>query len=297
VTLDRGDHPEAERLAEYVDGLLEVEARRELERHFADCADCRAVVMETMAFLDGNPADATGAPTVVPFRSRSWVRGLAAGLGVAAAITLAIRVAPPEGLFGRRGVRPEFQALVAAVSGEQTRLVEGRLTGGFTYAPPPSPTRARSEPRTQNLGLLAAVEARKSAAAADPTGENLHALGVAQLLLGQYDEALETFARAVPLLSRNAPLQSDIASAYLARAETGVNRADAEHAMAAADAALAIEPRFPPALFNRALAAERTTSPALSAAAWSAFIDAEADQRWKDEAQQHLLALVPRSTS
>jgi tetratricopeptide (TPR) repeat protein len=297
VTLDRGDHPEAERLAEYVDGLLEVDARRELELHFADCADCRAVVLETMAFVHGNPAEGRGAPTVVPFRSRPWVRGLAAGLGVAAAIALAIRVAPREGLFGPRGVRPEFQALVAAVAADQTRLVEGRLTGGFTYAPPPSPTRARSEARTQNLGLLAAVEARKRAAAADPTGENLHALGVAQLLLGQYDEALETLASAVPLLSRNAPLQSDIASAYLARAATGGHRGDAENAMAAADAALTIEPRFPPALFNRALAVERISSPALAAAAWSAFLGAEADQQWKDEAQRHLLALVPRSTS
>ena len=297
MTLDRGDHPEAERLAEYVDGLLEVDARRELELHFADCADCRSVVTETMAFLGGNAADAADAPRVVPFRSRPWLRGLAAGLGVAAAIALAIRLAPPEGLFGPRGVRPELQALVAAVAVEQTRLVEGRLTGGFPYAPPPSPTRARSEPRTQNLGLLAAVEARKSAAAADPTGDNLHALGVAQLLLGQYDEALETLARAVPLLSRNVQLQSDIASAYLARAATGVNRGDAEHAMAAADAALAIEPRFPSALFNRALAAERITSPALAAAAWSAFIGAEADQQWKDEAQRHLLALLPRATS
>jgi tetratricopeptide (TPR) repeat protein len=297
VTLDRGAHPESERLAEYVDGLLEVDARQELELHFADCADCRAVVIETMAFLHGNKADGTAAATVVPFRSRPWVRGLAAGLGVAAAIALAIRVAPPGRLFGPRGVRPEFQALVAAVAGDQTRLVEGRLTGGFTYAPPPSPTRARSEPGTQNLGLLAAAEARKRAAAADPTGENLHALGVAQLLLGQYDEALETLASAVPLLSMNARLQSDIASAYLARAATGRNRGDAENAMAAADAALAIEPRFPPALFNRALAIERISSPALAAAAWSAFIGAETDQQWKDEAQRHLLALGPRSTS
>jgi tetratricopeptide (TPR) repeat protein len=297
VTLDRTDHPEAERLAEYADGLLEVDACRALELHFADCADCRTVVMETMAFLDGNRADATGAPKIIPFRSRRWVRGLAAGLGVAAAITLAVRIAPQGRLFGPGGVRPEFQALVAAVAGDPTRPVEGRVTGGFAYAPPPSPTRAPIRTRTENLGLLAAVEARKSAAAADPSGENLHALGVAQLLLGQHDAALETFSKAIPLLPRSASLQSDIASAYLARVSTGLNREDGEKAMAAADAALALEPHFLPALFNRALAAEQIASPALAAAAWSAFIGAEADSAWKDEAQRHLLALLPRSAS
>jgi tetratricopeptide (TPR) repeat protein len=206
-------------------------------------------------------------------------------------------VTAPERLFGPPTIRPELQALVAAVAADPARPIEGRVTGGFAYAPPPSATRARSSARARNLGLLAAVEARRSAAAAAPTGENLHALAVAQLLLGEYDNALETFARAAPLLSRNARLQSDIASAYLARAATGLNRGDAEKAMAAADAALAIEPQLPPALFNRALAAEQIMSPALAAAAWSAFIGAEVDQQWKDEAQRHLVALLPRSAS
>ena len=296
MTLDHARHPDAERLAEYADGVLEADGRRELERHFADCADCRAVVMETMAFLDGQALDRGSAPVVIRFRSR-WVKGLVAGLGVAAAIALAIRVAAPERLFAPSTVRPEYEALAAALAGDPTRPVEGRVTGGFAYAQPPSPTRARANARPRNLGLLAAVQARTSAAAADPTGENLHALGVAQLLLGQYDEALDTLARAVPLLSKDASLQSDIASAYLARGAIGANRGDAEKAMTAADAALAIEPRFLPALFNRALAAEQTLSPDQAAAAWHAFIDAEQDQQWKDEAQRHLLALRSRSAS
>src|SRR5678816_605631 len=110
-------HPEAERLAEYADGVLDAASRAEVDRHLADCADCRAVVMETMAFLDGNPAiPASAAPKVVPFRPRRWAQGTAVGLAAAAALLLGIRVARPDwvsGLFGPRGDRPELQELIA----------------------------------------------------------------------------------------------------------------------------------------------------------------------------------------
>lgn len=57
MALDDRRHPDAERLAEYAEGTLEVDARAEVERHLADCAACRAVVMETAAFLEINPAE------------------------------------------------------------------------------------------------------------------------------------------------------------------------------------------------------------------------------------------------
>jgi anti-sigma factor RsiW len=89
-------HPEAERLAEYADGVLDAASRAEVDQHLADCADCRAVVMETMAFLDSNLAiPASEARKVVPFRPRPWVRGVTVGLAAAAALLLAIRVARP----------------------------------------------------------------------------------------------------------------------------------------------------------------------------------------------------------
>ena len=70
------------------------EARAAIERHLADCADCRAVVMETMAFLGGQPrhrrrdARAHGRSPSVPFRATRWVTGVAAGLAAAAALVL-----------------------------------------------------------------------------------------------------------------------------------------------------------------------------------------------------------------
>jgi tetratricopeptide (TPR) repeat protein len=302
MALEDGRHPEAERLAEYADGVLDAGARGAVEQHLADCADCRAVVMETMAFLESNlaiPASATP-PIVVPFRARRWVRGVAIGLAAAATLVLAIRVAQPQwvdGLFGPRGDRPELQELIAAVANEPTRPVEGRLSGGFNYAPPPMVVRGGVNPGLENLGLVAAVAARRSAVDANPSGENLHALGVAQVLAGKPDEALATFADAARLLPRNAPLQSDVSTAYLATANARPDREAAEKALAAADLALTIEPGLVAALFNRALAAERIASPTVAADAWKAFISAESDRNWKDEAQKHLAALLPRPVS
>ena len=52
MELDDLRHPDAERLAEYADGVLTAEARTDVEHHLSRCAECRAVVMETTAFLE-----------------------------------------------------------------------------------------------------------------------------------------------------------------------------------------------------------------------------------------------------
>ena len=80
MALEDRRHPDAERLAEYADGVLDAEARAAVEQHLADCAECRAIVMETMAFLDGNPAIAASTPPrVIPFATRRRVTAAAVG--------------------------------------------------------------------------------------------------------------------------------------------------------------------------------------------------------------------------
>lgn len=44
-------HPEAECLAEHIDGLSSEEASARVLHHLAGCAECRIVVSETVAFL------------------------------------------------------------------------------------------------------------------------------------------------------------------------------------------------------------------------------------------------------
>jgi hypothetical protein len=53
--------PDDERLAEYADGVLDAEAREAIEAHLETCADCRSVLVETMAFLGAEDAAASAA--------------------------------------------------------------------------------------------------------------------------------------------------------------------------------------------------------------------------------------------
>src|SRR5262245_25956134 len=115
-------HPDAERIAEYIDGVLTAGDRADVERHLADCADCRELVSDTMALVAAETKRADLRSRVLPFiRDTRWVRGAAASLAAAAILVVAIRIVHPEWLgFGPRSYRPELQALSAALAKEPT---------------------------------------------------------------------------------------------------------------------------------------------------------------------------------
>jgi tetratricopeptide (TPR) repeat protein len=291
MALDDGRHPDAERLAEYADGVLEAEARAPLEQHLADCADCRAVVMETMAFLESNLALTAGRPStkVSPFRSRRWVIGAAAALAAAAALVLAIRLARPEWagpLFGPRGDGPELQELIAAVANEPTRPVEGRLTGGFKYGPPPSPTRGPGDREVSPDVRIAAAKIEKLAGRRNGTVRA--ELGWAFLALGRLDDAIAQFERLAIEHPGDGAVQSDLSAAYLARAAMSVRPDDAPRALAAAEGALRASPALQEALFNKALALEALGRRDEARAAWSSFLDHDSAGPWAEEAKRRL---------
>lgn len=288
MALDDHRHPDAERLAEYAEGTLDVPARAEVERHLANCADCRAVVMETVAFLEANPASHTPAATVIPFRSRRSLTGVAAVLAVAAMLVLAVFLARPEWLSRRGGDRPELQELIAAVANEPTRPVEGRMSGGFKYAPPPSPTRgARDREVSPEVRIAAAKieqlsRERRSA-------ENDALLGRAYLALGRSADAIEALTRAGAAQPRTAALDADLAAAYLRRCADEASACRA--AVASAERALDDQPGFPPALFNRALALEMLGRREDAASAWRRYLEADGGSAWSVEARAHLSGL------
>jgi len=179
MALDDTRHPEAERLGEYADDLLNGGLRAEVEQHLADCAECRAAVLETTEFLHSTNATADPATKVVPFLSRRRLTGIVAGLAAAAALVLAVRAAQPEWFFGPRDGRPELQELIAAVANEPTRLAEGRLSGGFKYAPPPVPTRGAGEANVATRVRIAAAKLEQEARERS-TPRTRAALGVGQ---------------------------------------------------------------------------------------------------------------------
>jgi anti-sigma factor RsiW len=91
VALDDRRHPDAEQLAEYADGVLGADVRAEVEEHLVDCAACRTVLAETMAFVGTEwvgrrTMGAVSGRRVVPFRKRRWATGAVTGLATAAAL-------------------------------------------------------------------------------------------------------------------------------------------------------------------------------------------------------------------
>ena len=289
MALDDVRHPDAEQLAEYADGVLDAEARAEVEAHLADCADCRAVVIETMAFLDsGASPGSTGGDKVIPFRSRRWVTGVTTGLAVAAALILAIFVGRPawvKGLFGGSGERPELQELVAALAHEPARPVDGRLAGPFAYAPPPSPTRGPGDREIGPDVTIAAANIEK-AAGSGAGGAAQGALGLGYLATGQLDKAIDTLERAAQGNPANPLFENDLAAAYLARGTRSGRADDLSRALAAADRALQLRPAFAEAAFNRALALEALHRPDETRAAWDAYLKVDAESEWAREAQR-----------
>jgi tetratricopeptide (TPR) repeat protein len=289
VALDDLRHPDAERLAEYADGVLADEARADVEHHLSRCADCRAVVMETTAFLETIAEGPNHARplTMVPARpQRRWI-GVAAGLAVAATLVLAVQVARTGWPFGSAGDRPELQDLIAAVASQPTRPVEGRLTGGFRYAPPPSPTRGPGD-RDLPPDVRIAAARLEQTAAGDPANANAQAAqAVAFLVLGDVDKAIDGLEKVVVQQPSNARYQSDLAAAFLARAKRQGNTSDWLKARAAAERATQADPGLMEAWFNRALAIEgASSSPADGSQAWRDYLARDSSSAWARERQR-----------
>lgn len=294
---DDARHPDDERLAEYADGVLDAGARVEVERHMADCAECRAVVMETMAFNDTEtPARSTPPATVIPFRSRRWLTGVAAGLAVAAALLLAVRVARPEWLFGLRGDRPELQELIAAVANEPTRPVEGRLSGGFKYAPAPSATRG-GEDRGVSPDVRIAAAKLEKLAAGTPDARAHAAAGAAYLAIRDYDKAVAELERAVEGAPGAAAYQSDLSAAYLARARWRDRPEDWPRALAAAERSIRADPAQIEAYFNRGLALDALHLTDDAARAWREYVERDSTSGWSGEVRGRTLQKRPSGQS
>jgi tetratricopeptide (TPR) repeat protein len=243
--------------------------------------------MDTVAFLAVASAkrESVSRSTVSPFRSSRWVTRTAAFVAVAATLLLAIRVSRPEWLLGPRSDRPELQELIGAVAGQPTRPVEGRLTGGFKYAPPPSPTRGPGDRDVLPDVRIAAARLEQAASVQEPTPSALADFGVALLALGDVNKAIDSLERAVAQRP-DARYESDLAAAYAARARRQGSSTDWQKALAAAERALKANPDLIEAWFNRALVIEGAEmSPAEVRQAWLEYLARDSSSDWARERQ------------
>jgi hypothetical protein len=284
-------HPDLETLSSYVDGTLRDRAKADVERHVAECDECLELVSEVMAVqprpVFGDIAAHGGSPEDTTTR-RSVLMWAGVSLAVAVTLVLVTLARPDWEFFGRERLDSRLERL-AAETGPR-RQIEGRLAGGFEYRPFQAVTAAGD--RAANLGSIALVEALHREAVADATPRNLHLQGVAQLLLLRYDEAINTLSKASDTQPGDARYPSDLAAAYLARAEYQNRADDLARALAAVERALSVDPNLAEAWFNRALIVSKAGLDGEARRSWEAYLRRDSTSGWGAEARTRLAGLA-----
>ena len=291
-----GEHPSAERLAEFAEGILANTARAEIERHLADCPDCRDVLADTMAFLTEHldvtlPAASpfSGKPAAV--RPRRTVLAVGGFLAAAAVLLIMVGLAWSgvwSRWFGTAGSGAVLDELVAAVAAEPVRPVEGRLAGRFRYAPAPAASRGAAD-RIVSPDVRIATAGIEKRAAAQAGPETRTALGVTYIVVGDFDMAIAVLEE-VSKDTGYPDALSDLSAALLARA--AYRPEDLSRALAVAEQALATPAAPMAARFNRALALERLGRRKEAEQAWRDAARYETDGEWRAEMLRRAEALA-----
>jgi CHAT domain-containing protein len=267
-----------------------------MDEHIAACPDCYDVFSETLQFRLAEEENAGLIPSgrgaaVLAFVRRPGFKW-AAALAAVAAIVPAILVSPSRS--HRHAAAPLVADLVEAVGAR--RFVEPRLTGGFRYA---RRVVLRSGEPGQGLdaqppAVLGAVAKIRGKAETDTSPEALGALAVTYLISGDVAAAVKALESASAQDPKNPRLLSDLAAAYLVRADRLDEPADIPKALEMAERAIVLPDPPTEAWFNRALALEKLHLVDAAKTAWNDYLRKDATSGWADEARQRLEAL-PRT--
>ena len=302
-----GPCPDLSLIAAYVDGRLSDSERDALQRHLASCDLCIELVTEVVAANEMDlapvvaPPEPAGHPaprSLLPFFRRHRTALTGTVVAAAAALLLVVRLMLPQGSGGTstlpatRGgsapaADPHVVALVTALG--TTRPIEGRLTGGFSYGEVRTPDRGLAP--TDNLALIAAAGEIQKRVDANPSAANLHAWGVAQLLVGRHDASVETLESAWMLQRHDPRVAADLGTARLARAGALDAPEDLPRALEAIEQALTLDPNLAEAWFTKAIVLERLQVRQQAREAWSTYLQLDSDSGWSAEARRRLAAL------
>jgi tetratricopeptide (TPR) repeat protein len=271
--------PASEDLAAFVDGRLPKKARAHLEHHLADCDICREIIADTVSLNAERLAGDSWTHA-----QRRAMTGAAAMVALAASLVVVVQMQPDLLPFGERH---SYAELVAAVG--QNRTVEGRLTGGFAYAPLKPATRAgRAASGDEDFRLLAANGELQQRSIAEPTAVNRHAAGVGQLVVGDFESAVTTLEAVVEQEPTNAAYYNDLAAAYLARGRQRDSREDFSRARSAAKRAISLDPSLDEGYFNYALAVDAMGQPREAEEAYRQALARDPQSPWNEEITMRL---------
>jgi tetratricopeptide (TPR) repeat protein len=166
------------------------------------------------------------------------------------------------------------------------RTSPGRLSG-FSHAPYRAATRAQQARPIDDPRLLEVASRAQAQAAREPIPDNLHSWGVAQVLIREWNGAIETLDAAARQRPQDAGLLNDLAVAYIGRGTGEARAEDFRKALEAADRALAVDAASHEALFNRGVALDALGRTAEAQAAFRALLERDRST-WRDEVERRL---------
>ena len=270
--------PDPETLAAFAEGKIERARIPALLAHLDGCEECtRAVSAANDTIRDERLDAARPAPT------RLW-------MAIAAAVAVAVLS------FAVLQWRGSPVAALVAASPHAARVVEPRLSGGFTWAPYRGPMRAEetaADPAHLRLAGAAADAVERGARDASPNAQ--HAAGIALVLTDNDLDAVARLRAAAERAPNDAANWSDLAAAEYTAASRLGRPSLYPAALGHADRALRLDARMPEALFNRALALERIGLADEARKAWQAYLAVDASSAWANEAREHLAHLSATS--
>jgi CHAT domain-containing protein len=199
------------------------------------------------------------------------------------------------------GCDPRWDSGAPAAGSGEHRLVEPRLSGVPVYvlcrtdagAPDlvPPTICPSSRPRAGRKERDPAVRTRGGA---ETPGRG--DIGISQRIqtggIDDLDRVVETLARATADDPHAARSWSDLAAAYLVRAQRAGDPRDLVRAYTAAERAVREDGSLPEARFNRALSLERLFLRTEARAAWSGYLALDETSPWAGEARERLAGLT-----
>jgi len=274
--MEHAGFPSDETLAAFIDGRVDADTRGRVLEHLTTCAECYSVFIGTTEMPAAAAADLSN---VRPFRRARYAIATAA---IAAAAAIGFFVTPA----GQRLYRPDGLAALASAA-PSTRTFSGRISG-FPYREPAAVSRGvATDPSHDpaNYKLLDVAARVQEHALKSPSIENLHALGVSQLLLGDSSSAVQTLGEALRKsggldASADVALISDYSAALSTRAAQMRSSDSAALAARAAERAWSLR-HTPETAWNRAVALDTPS-------AWRDYLALDETSDWAREAQTHL---------
>jgi CHAT domain-containing protein len=293
-------------------GLLPETKTRELMKHAAQCGHCGPLLKNAAeALVDESTPNEDALLASLQSARPEWRKNMAATLrdGVrhhqpkssrwkalfvwpAPAYALAgIAAVVAVAWIGVRALYPPSAEQLLAQAYSEHRTLEMRIPGA-KYAPLQAQRDIERSSFDKPQSLLRAEDLigdnlRKNPD--DPVWQQARAR--ADLLDGNYDSAIKSLQQALETQPDSPGLLTDLGSAYFVRAESATRPKDYGNAVESFGKALDKAPDDPIALFNRALACERSMSYTQAVDDWQHYLRIDPQGDWSNDVRARLAAL------